>query len=814
MLTKKTWRRLVITSVVAWLSATSAMWVFASPNELQLASAEARELWLKGSDQVLAGDFVGAAGTIEKLHKLEPGDSEIGAVLTWLREAKDLSESREHLRVKNYEHFVAEALKAAKEAKEAPPPGEADKNVEAEKKLGVTGEEREEAIKEAIKEAAKKKLTPPAGDEDEEGVLGTIKESDPAYKWGTALRYAQAAMANAKDEDDFRSQPWLQEMVDNVLVEIERHQGLGQWRDAVALYVILRELYPERKEFEDGFNASRKRAHIEMVYGPKSTWQTDLRGVNAGAIKEILGRMESDYVEDVDFRALCLSGLEQMVILAETRSLKESFPTLGDQDLVDHFSNRVNGVIKNCKREKSKFKPRDIRSAFEQVLKINEDSLRLPECILVDEFIAGLMDPLDEFTAVIWPAEVDEFNKHTRGEFVGVGIQITKPEGQPVRVESPLENTPACRAGVKPGDFITHIDGKSTVDITVMQAVRLITGEPGTTVTLTLKDPMTEVSHDLILKREMIEIRTIAGHKRDESKPTGWDYFLDAESKIGYVRVSGFMDKTVSDLKAVLKQLRNEDCRGLILDLRFNPGGLLTSARDMCELFLHSDDPIVRTRGRNHSQDQEIHARAREGWGELPLIVLVNEYSASASEIVAGALAGKRQACVIGDRTFGKGSVQNLIPIADNQAYLKLTTAHYYIYDMDLPSTDPWFCLHKRPGAKVWGVEPHVKVKVIPQEVNKILRLRRERDVLKGKDQAEVPKEVLDRLATTQPNPHLQEDENPDVDPQLVAALDLMRIKLLSHQPWALAPRNESALMQAKAEAAKTPAVPAGEARR
>ena len=166
MLTKKTWRRLVITSVVAWLSATSAMWVSASPSEPQLASAEARELWLKGSDQVLAGDFVGAAGTIEKLQKLEPGDSEIGTVLTWLREAKDLSESREHLRVKNYEHFVAEALKAAKEAKEAPPPGEAGKNAEQDKKPGEIDEER--------KEAAKEKAAPPAGDEDEEGAFDTI----------------------------------------------------------------------------------------------------------------------------------------------------------------------------------------------------------------------------------------------------------------------------------------------------------------------------------------------------------------------------------------------------------------------------------------------------------------------------------------------------------------------------------------------------------------------------------------------------------------------------------------------------------------
>jgi len=777
---------LVISAILALWGVAGFAW--ADPRSDQMASATARELWLKGSDQVLAGDFLSALITLEKAAKLQPDNPDLNKGLSWLQEFRDLSESRERLRQRCYDYYVGKALQAAKEARENP----------ASQPAETAAEDSAKASPPPDGKAAATTDRDPADEEDPEFGAADFDESNPLFKWGTALRYAQAAMLNSKDKDAFRAEPWLREIVENVLLQIERHKGLNEWRNALVLYDILRDLFPDNQSYQDGYDFCRKRAHLGFIYGPKSSWKTDLRGVSASALKEILNRIDSDYVEPVDFRKICLSGLEHLVLLAQATELEKQFTTLGDKKLVGLFVDKVNAIIDDIDRDQTKFTARDLLRAFDRVVSINEDSIRLDERVLVDEFVAGLLEPLDEFTSVIWPAEVDEFNKHTRGEFVGVGIQITKPEGQPVRVESPLENTPAFRAGVKPGDVITHIDGQSTLDMTIMQAVRTITGEPGTTVTLTIKDGLTEETHDLVLKREMIEIRTVAGAKRDEHKPTGWDYLLDPEQKIGYVRVSGFMDKTVADLKDALRQLRSEKCRGLILDLRFNPGGLLTSARDMCELFLDADDPIVQTKGRNRAQNATIRTRPHEILADMPIIVLVNEYSASASEIVAGALAGKRGACVVGERTFGKGSVQNLIPICDNKAYLKLTTAYYYLYDMDLPGDDAWFCMHKKPGAKSWGVDPHVSIPVIPQELNKILRLRRERDVLKGKDQPEVPREVLERTATTQPSPHIQEDENPDTDPQLVAALNLMRFKLVSRQPWALAPRTERMVTQAK----------------
>ncbi len=790
----RAFRRLFVALVVGAVALGGSV-AISDPGELRFASPTARELWCKGSDQVLAGDFAAAATTFEQVRKLEPKSAEIDSVLAWLRESELLTGSREDLRLRSYNHFVEEAKKAAELARSQTP---------IEKKVEEANENQPDALGQTkTKEPVKNGEGQTKGDSQAKGDGQTLEdgkaededEKPEIHRWSKALDYAQRAITNAKDEDAFRAEPWLQEIVEKTLEEIEEYKSQNDWRDALVLYDILKALYPDNKAYEDGYDFCRKRAHFDFVYGSKNDWRANLRDVAPGVIEEILGRIEDDYVKEADFKALCTSGLRNLQMLAKSHSLTETFPTLGDADLVNSFVTQLDGLVQRRIEPAPRFRARHVMSVFRRALAANKDSLGLPEAVLVDEFVAGLLDPLDEFTAVIWPAEVDEFNKHTRGRFVGVGIQITQPFGQHVRVESPLEDSPAFRAGIKPGDLITEVDGKSTLDMTINQAVREITGEPGTDVTLTILDSLTEEARKVVLTRQEIEIKTVRGYQRDESRTTGWDYFIDQGSKIAYVGVTGFMDKTVDDLDAAISQLRREGCRGMILDLRFNPGGLLTSAVEMCEVFLDDHSPIVQTRGREPSQNADIYSRRARGTNDMPLIILVNEYSASASEIVAGALAGLKEACVIGTRTFGKGSVQNLIPIADNQAYLKLTTAHYYIPDEDRPGK--WYLLHREDDSKMWGVEPHVVVNVIPQEIRKILRIRRERDLLKGKDQESIPQEVLDRQPTSQPNLHLQDDENPDIDPQISFAVNIMRIKLMSDQPWAMAPRVERVLSHA-----------------
>lgn len=755
--------------LLAWFAAPAV--VHGQLAEPQLASAQAKELWLKSSDQILAGDFVNALPTLERLEQIEPGHEEVTSVITWMRKAQELAASREQLRRETYDYFAQRAQKNAREAREA----------------SLNPQPPEKSAKSKPRVDEMQDVDDPDADEDDE-------EEGAGYKWSRALRDSINCMYNARDEDEFRREPWLTEIVDHVLVEIEGHKQRNEWADALALFSYLQTLYPKQEKYEEGYKFCAKRAHIDFIYGPKGEWRRHLREVTPDAIPQILERLEDDYVEDVDLKNLCGEGIEHLVLLAQAESIAETFATLNDKDLVNYFVRRLQGLKSTRVDAKTRLRGRDVEAVFDRVLVANRESgLNLPEAVLVDEFVRGMLAPLDEFTSVIWPAEVEEFNKHTRGEFVGVGIQITQDVGKYIRVETPLEDSPAYKAGIKPGDLIMSVDGKSTMDMTINQAVSEITGEPGTRVTLTIKDGVTEAVKDYELIREQIKLRTVRGNTRDDSSPTGWDFMIDHRARIGYIRVSGFMDKTVDDLQSALHQLQDQNCRGLILDLRFNPGGLLTSAVKMSELFLDHDEPIVKTKGRSRQQNMEISAKSSRRFGNVPMIVLVNEYSASASEIVAGAVSGLKEACIIGTRSFGKGSVQNLIPIADNRAYLKLTTAYYYVYDADLPE-DPWYCLHRKPNAEAWGVEPHIVVKVIPTETNKILRLRRERDLLKGKDGGEIPKEVLERRPTSQPQDQLPEDPDPDVDPQLETAMNIMRIKLLSRQPWAMPPREMRAI--------------------
>ena len=282
---------------------------------------------------------------------------------------------------------------------------------------------------------------------------------------------------------------------------------------------------------------------------------------------------------------------------------------------------------------------------------------------LIEAAIDGMLTSLDPHSGYLNPDSFDDMRDQTRGEYGGLGLEVTSEEGV-VKVISPMDDTPAFKAGIKAGDFITAVNGESVLGLSVSEAVKQMRGKPGEAVTLTIAREKTD-PFDVKIVRQIIKTKS-ASAKMDG------DY--------GYLRVSAFNEKTTDEAQAALAELRakNPKMKGLILDLRNNPGGLLDQAVGISDMFLEGGE-IVSQRGRDSRDIERYNAKPGDDAAGLPMVVVVNSGSASAAEIVAGALQDRKRAEVVGLTTFGKGSVQTVIPLRGGMdGALKLTTARYY----------------------------------------------------------------------------------------------------------------------------------------
>ncbi len=281
---------------------------------------------------------------------------------------------------------------------------------------------------------------------------------------------------------------------------------------------------------------------------------------------------------------------------------------------------------------------------------------------LIRSAIKGMVNSLDPHSAYLTPEAYKEFQTETKGEFGGIGIQIGIKDGI-LTVIAPIEDTPAWKAGIKAGDKILKIDGQSTKDMNINDAVSKMRGPKGKPVTLTIQRDEWKEPKDITIVRDIIRIKSVK--------------FKMIDKEIGYLKIVQFQESTAQDVSNALKNLKYSGMQSLILDLRNNPGGLLQSAVDISEQFLPPRHLVVSIKGKSGEKMEYYTENLRPSYTDIPMIVLVNQGSASASEIVAGALQDWGRALIIGVQTFGKGSVQSLIPLSDGSA-LKLTTAKYY----------------------------------------------------------------------------------------------------------------------------------------
>ncbi len=280
---------------------------------------------------------------------------------------------------------------------------------------------------------------------------------------------------------------------------------------------------------------------------------------------------------------------------------------------------------------------------------------------LVHGAVRGMLKTLDPHSAYMTPEMYKEMRVETKGEFEGLGIQIGIKDHH-VTVIAPIEGTPAHAAGIETGDVIMKVDETPTKDLTLMEAVQRMRGAKGTSVTLTVRREGNTDMLSFTLIRDTIKIQSVRSRSLDDH--------------IGYVRISQFQESTPQDLGKELVKLRDDGTQGLILDLRNNPGGLLSSAVGVSEQFLETDTLVVSVKGRDGRKD-EYRSSPPMDPPEYPMIVLVNQGSASASEIVAAAMQDWGKAVILGKTTFGKGSVQTILPLSDGSG-LRLTTAKYY----------------------------------------------------------------------------------------------------------------------------------------
>ncbi len=303
-------------------------------------------------------------------------------------------------------------------------------------------------------------------------------------------------------------------------------------------------------------------------------------------------------------------------------------------------------------------------SIYTDVLKIVKDLYVEPvdSKKLIYGSLRGMMNTLDPYSAFFTPDEFKDFTTETHGEFGGLGIEITM-ENHRLIIVAPIEDTPAWKAGLKSGDVIIEIDGEPTDKMTLLQAVKKMRGKPGTKVTLTIWRKGVEKPFKVTITRAIIKIKSVKTKELEDGK-------------IGYIRLTQFQENSTEDFKKALLKFKDKD--GIIIDLRNNPGGLLSTAVMIADMLLKKGDMIVYTKGRTPRSNEKYFSRNDPIIPlDFPIVVIVNKGSASASEILTGALRDNNRALAVGDKTFGKASVQTLIPLPDGSG-IKLTTAHYY----------------------------------------------------------------------------------------------------------------------------------------
>ena len=649
--------------------------------------------------------------------------------------------------------------------------------------------------------------------------VALAKKQMAAGKIIPAFGHMLAAYALVPNRRSFKRLGWVKKFTAAAAAKAAAYDRRRRWLESLNLYSELNSMYRVSMRYHDLLQRVERRTSLLATYTPRefyqmqlrldkrfqrkpvrnpppatqptatrpvknkspvsitfSKWQNSVRGIHQDMLFEALGEAQRHWVLPVTYNRLLIGGIKMVELFPQTSTLGDAFAGLKNKRAREQFLR----TLKKCLAAVETKKPLHSNAMFHTwgaIMRSDRHTVHLPTSVLVRAFTDGALGQLDPFTEMFWPSEVPEFHKMMEGTFGGVGIEIAQQNGF-LRVISPLRGTPAYRAGIQAGDMIVTVNGKSILGISINGAVRLIMGKPGTYVTLGIRRDHNPKLLTFRLRRARIMVRSVKGFQRNPR--TGkWRFMIDRRRRIGYIRVTQFQEDTAKEMQKVLKRLLRRHVRGLIIDLRFNPGGLLEIALRMCNMFLPGGT-ILSTKGRTVPRQVWSANSSPLVPPAIPMIVLVNQDSASASEIFSGSMKDLHRALILGHRTFGKGSVQNVMSLgAKANARLKLTMEYYYLPDGE--------SIQRRPHARNWGVQPNVTVPFSPQQLVDLHRLWQHNDILPPRTRVRPVSSVKTRKA-------LPEES---FDTQLDTALMLMRLQLMKFRsPTENGVGNAAALMK------------------
>ena len=544
--------------------------------------------------------------------------------------------------------------------------------------------------------------------------------------------------ADERQKAQLLSDSFVKQIFQKSMDKAAEFESEGKWSDAyISCYSWLQAIDEENKAYSDYAEQLYEKANIAASFrdSPCESREERYTGVKKEMFVRAIDALNYSYVSIIDYRQMASKAIQHCRMLAEVISssaeVGEALYGSGYSEQRQDYDKKLSGwsvslagILDEVDKSPVGVSKDKFIAIFEKVLALNSTTAELPEAVLISEFAQAAFSELDPYTIMVWPQQVADFEKEMTKEFTGIGIEISRQKGL-LTVVSLLPDTPAYKSGLDAGDVIELVDGVETKDMSLTCAVKHITGPAGTEVTLTINRPGEAVRRDIIITRAKIVVPPIRGWQRTASGD--WIYMIDAEEKIGYVRITSFDTRTSSGLEKVLRELESEGLRGLILDLRFNPGGLLESAIKVADKFI-KEGLIVSTRPR-FGVWTYAQARKEGTHPDYPVVILINRFTASGSEIVAGALADAQynRAILVGERTHGKGVVQGITHHPGGGAQLKYTMAYYHLPSgQRVESRDAM----EKQGREDWGVGPGIEVELKSDEYRKMSEVQRDNDVL------------------------------------------------------------------------------------